>query len=144
MPLDEILPNDLRAPREARQAIARFLARADLPQLIDDAQLLATELVTNAVRHATGPISVRAYVRDGYLRLEVCDSAADCPPELREADPDAEGGRGMDLVDKLSSRWGWRVSEHAKVVWLDLRVGSTDSPRVPLLDPGPPAEPGPA
>jgi anti-sigma regulatory factor (Ser/Thr protein kinase) len=122
MPLDADLPDDLRAPREARMAIARFLARADLPQLIDDAQLLASELVTNAVRHARGPISVRAYVHDGFLRLEVCDAAVDCPPLPRPARPDDEGGRGMALVEKLSTRWGWQVTEHAKVVWLDLRI----------------------
>jgi anti-sigma regulatory factor (Ser/Thr protein kinase) len=122
MPLDEILPNDLRAPREARQAVARFLARADLPQLIDDAQLLASELVTNAVRHARGPISVHANVRDGFLRLEVTDSSVDRCPHPRDADPDDEGGRGMELVEKMSARWGWRTTESSKVVWLDLRL----------------------
>lgn len=122
MPLDELLPNDLRAPGEARQAIARFLARANLPQLIDDAQLLASELVTNAVRHARGPITVRAYVRDGFLRLEVCDSCRDTAPERREATPDDENGRGMELVDKLAARWGCRTTTESKVVWLDLRV----------------------
>jgi len=122
MALHEILPNDLRAPREARQAIARFLSKAQLSQLTDDAQLLASELVTNAVRHASGPIDVRAYVRDGFLRLEVGDSAVDCGPKPRDAAPDDEGGRGMELVDKLSARWGWRACGHVKVIWLDLPV----------------------
>ncbi|HEX6887386.1 MAG TPA: ATP-binding protein [Candidatus Nanopelagicales bacterium] len=122
MPLDEILPNDLRAPREARHAVARFLARAELPQLIDDAQLLVSELVTNAVRHARGPIAVRAQVRDGFLHLEVGDCVPDCGPEPREARAEDEGGRGMELVEKLSARWGWQVTDHAKVVWIDLRV----------------------
>jgi len=120
MALHEILPNDLLAPREARQSIARFLSKAQLSQLTDDAQLLASELVTNAVRHASGPIDVRAYVRDGFLRLEVGDSAVDCGPEPRDAEPEDEGGRGMELVDKLSARWGWRACGHVKVVWLDL------------------------
>ncbi len=120
MALHEILPNTLMAPREARIAIARFLSKAQLSQLTDDAQLLASELVTNAVRHATGPIDVRAYVRDGFLRLEVGDSCVDRAPEKRQADPDDEGGRGMELVDKLSARWGWRACGDAKVVWLDL------------------------
>ena len=122
MALHETLPNDLHAPREARSAVARFLSRAHLPQLADDAQLLASELVTNAVRHATGPIDVRAYVRDGFLRLEVSDAAFDRGPARREAQPDDEGGRGMELVDKLSARWGWRATGHSKVVWLDLEV----------------------
>ena len=122
MALHKILPNDLLAPREARQAIARFLSKAQLSQLTDDAQLLASELVTNAVRHASGPIDVRAYVRDGFLRLEVGDSAVDCEPEPRDAAPEDEGGRGMELVDKLSARWGWRACGHVKVIWLDLPV----------------------
>ncbi len=84
MALHEILPNTLMAPREARIAIARFLSKAQLSQLTDDAQLLASELVTNAVRHASGPIDVRAYVRDGFLRLEVGDSSVDrCPGATR-------------------------------------------------------------
>ena len=120
MALHEILTNDLLAPREARQAVARFLSKAHLSQLTDDAQLLASELVTNAVRHASGPIEVRAYVRDGFLRLEVGDSAGDSAPVPRVASPDDEGGRGMELVDKMSERWGWRVRGPVKVVWLDL------------------------
>ena len=128
MALHEILPNTLMAPREARIAIARFLSKAQLSQLTDDAQLLASELVTNAVRHASGPIDVRAYVRDGFLRLEVGDSSVHCTPELRQADADDESGRGMELVDKLSARWGWRARGHIKVVWLDLPMPS-GSPR---------------
>ena len=122
MALHEILSPDARAPREARHAVARFLTAAHLPQLTDDAELLASELVTNAVRHAGGPIDVRAYVRDGFLRLEVADSAIDRQVAPRTARPDDEGGRGMELVDKLSARWGWRTTGHSKVVWLDLPV----------------------
>ncbi|HYN57241.1 MAG TPA: ATP-binding protein [Motilibacterales bacterium] len=122
MALHEILPNTLLAPREARIAIARFLSKAQLSQLTDDAQLLASELVTNAVKHASGPIDVRAYVRDGFLRLEVGDSSVDRCPEPRCASAEDEGGRGMELVDKLSARWGWRARGHVKVVWLDLAV----------------------
>lgn len=122
MALHEILPSDARAPREARHAVARFLTSAHLPQLTDDAELLASELVTNAVRHASGPIDVRAYLRDGYLRLEVADSAVDRQVVPRTAHADDEGGRGMELVDKLSARWGWRSTGHSKVVWLDLPV----------------------
>ena len=120
--MHEILPNDLRAPREARIAIERFLARAQLPQLSDDAQLLTSELVTNAVRHAHGPIDVRAYVRDGFLRLEVADSEVEHAPVPRSAGPEDQGGRGMELVDRMSARWGWRARGHVKVVWLDLPV----------------------
>ena len=125
MALHKILTDDLLAPREARQAVARFLSTAHLSQLTDDAQLLASELVTNAVRHATGPIEVRAYVRDGFLRPEAGDSCCDQGPEPRQASADDEGGRGMELIDKLSSRWGWRIRGPIKVVWLDLPMQSS-------------------
>lgn len=122
MALHKTLHNDLRAPGQARHAIATFLDRAHLSTITDDAQLLATELVTNAVRHARGPIDVRAYVRDGFLRMEVWDHDPDAAPAARTADSDDEDGRGLDIVEKVSSRWGWRSSNGAKVVWIDLRL----------------------
>lgn len=122
MPMDRTLPNDLRAPREARAAVSDFLTGVGLSWLIDDAQLLTSELVTNAVRYARGPIVVRAALRDGFVRLEVSDAAVDAAPAPRVAAPNDEGGRGMELVDKLSARWGWQIDAQAKVVWLDLTV----------------------
>ena len=122
MPLDQTLPNDLRAPREARLAVTKYLTGAGLPQLVDDAQLLASELVTNAVRHAGGPIRVRARLGDGFVRIEVSDAAADRAPQPRQSGPDDVGGRGMELVEKLSVRWGWQTSPEAKVVWIELRA----------------------
>ena len=134
MALHEILTNSMTAPREARQAMARFLSKAKLSQLTDDAQLLASELVTNAVRHSSGPIDVRAYVRDGFLRLEVGDSAVDRAPLPRTAVPDDEGGRGMELVEKLSARWGWRARGPVKVVWLDLPMPGREPAPVEVED----------
>ena len=122
MRLDQTLPNDLRAPREARLAISRFLTGAGLPQLVDDAQLLASELVTNAIRHACGPVQVSARLSEGFVRIEVCDSSEDTAPAPRHAGPDDEGGRGMELVEKLSVRWGWQSTPGRKVVWLDLSL----------------------
>ena len=122
MALHKTLENDSRAPGQARQAIAKFLDRTHLSKLSDDAQLLASELVTNAVRHARGPIDVRAYVRDGFLRMEVWDRQADVNPAPRTAEEDDESGRGMDIVEKVSSRWGWHKVDGGKVVWIDLRL----------------------
>lgn len=120
MALHETLANDCRAPRAAREAIATFLTTAGLSHLIDDAQLLTSELVTNAVRYAEGPIELRADVGQGFLRLEVGDCAAERVPQQRVAQPDDESGRGMQLIDRLSSDWGWRICGDGKVVWLDL------------------------
>lgn len=128
MALHKIFPNDAFAPREAREAVARFLSKAQLSALTDDAQLLTSELVTNAVRHASGPVDVRAYVHDGFLRLEVGDSMADAGPQQRVAQPEDEHGRGMELVDKLAARWGWRVRGPMKIVWLDLATRVSNAP----------------
>ncbi len=122
MALHEILANDARAPRAARQAVTAFLNSEHLDVLIDDAQLLTSELVTNAVRYGAGPIELRAYVHDDALRLEVGDAAADRLPARRLAQPQDEGGRGMELVELLASSWGWRVCGAAKTVWLDIAV----------------------
>ncbi|MGB8020248.1 MAG: ATP-binding protein [Candidatus Nanopelagicales bacterium] len=122
MALHAILDNNPCAPREARHAIAEYLETVDLQRLTDDAELLTSELVTNAVRHASGPIDVLAYVHAGYLRIEVADADTEHSPSPRTADPDDEGGRGMELVSKLSARWGWRAAGHSKVVWFDLTV----------------------
>ena len=122
MALHKTLDNDPQAAGQARQAIAKFLDRTHLSKLTDDAQLLASELVTNAVRHARGPIDVRAYVRDGFLRVEVWDRHAEASPKPRDAEDDDENGRGMDIVEKLSTRWGWHRVDGGKVVWIDLRL----------------------
>lgn len=122
MALNMILGNDHRAPSEGRQAVTAFLQEEHLAHLVDDAALLTSELVTNAVRHAEGQIVLRAYVRDGYLRLEVCDGAAEHAPLRRVAHPDDERGRGMELVDTMAAEWGWQTRGEGKVVWLDLPV----------------------
>lgn len=122
MGLQRILPHDLSSPAEARRAIRSFLRSADLPKLEEDAELLASELVTNAVRHARGPVEVRAEVRDDHLHLEVRDGSVDQVPHPRHADDEDEGGRGLDLVAKLAVRWGWRTVGQVKTVWLDLPI----------------------
>lgn len=122
MVLHATLPCDRLAPRTARRAVTAFLQAHDLPELVDDAVLLTSELVTNAVRHASGPIHVDAYVQTKRLRLEVGDQAIGDGPAPRQADPDDENGRGMELVDKVANAWGWGRQGDRKVVWLELAL----------------------
>jgi anti-sigma regulatory factor (Ser/Thr protein kinase) len=117
-------PADPGAVRTARSAVRGQLREWDLDGLADIAALLVSELVTNALRHATGPIGVRL-VRpvgpDGVLRVEVSDPLPD-PPRERVARPEDESGRGLQLVAGACSRWGARPGETGKTVWFELAV----------------------
>ena len=86
----------------------------------EDAALLASEVVTNALRHAPGgSISVRAE-RDGeQLVVQVLDASPE-EPMLLEADPWGERGRGMALVDAIADEWGVAPHPAGKVVWFRL------------------------
>ncbi|WP_280862749.1 MULTISPECIES: ATP-binding protein [unclassified Streptomyces] len=117
-------PADPGAVRAARTAVRNRLAAWNLDGLADIAALLVSELVTNALRHATGPIGVRL-VRpeavDGVLLVEVSDPLPD-PPRERIAALDDESGRGLQLVAHAARRWGTRPGVTGKTVWFELSV----------------------
>jgi anti-sigma regulatory factor (Ser/Thr protein kinase) len=106
----------------ARQFLARHLDAWGLQQLTDSAELVVSELVTNAVRHAHPPygnvISTRFERLESGVRIEVHD-ANNSKPEPREASAEEESGRGLGLVDALTGGH-WGVSDRTgpgKVVW---------------------------
>ncbi|CAL9571164.1 hypothetical protein SUDANB176_04842 [Streptomyces sp. enrichment culture] len=117
-------PADPGAVRAARSAVRARLRAWGLDSVGDLTALLVSELVTNALRHATGPIGVRL-VRPaglgGVLLVEVSDPLPDFPHE-RVARPDDEGGRGLQLLDSTSRRWGTRPGGAGKTVWFELAV----------------------
>lgn len=117
-------PADPGAVRAARTAVRDRLAAWNLDGLADIAALLVSELVTNALRHATGPIGVRL-VRpeavDGVLLVEVSDPLPD-PPRERVAALEDESGRGLQLVAHAARRWGTRPGATGKTVWFELSV----------------------
>ncbi|MFI7339760.1 ATP-binding protein [Streptomyces sp. NPDC050085] len=120
-------PADPTAVRKARAAVRAQLAEWGLEELGDVTTLLVSELVTNAMRYASGPIGVRlcrtAGQRDA-LRVEVSDPLPD-PPRARAAAPDDEGGRGLQLVACASRRWGTKPGGGAsggKTVWFELAL----------------------
>jgi anti-sigma regulatory factor (Ser/Thr protein kinase) len=95
---------------------------------VDAAVLLVSELFGNSVRHSgsgtqgeTVTVAVRA--TDGIVRVEVTDRSGPGVPELRPADRDAEGGRGLRLVAGLAARWGWRRRGGRTVTWFELSRG---------------------
>ncbi|WP_200306847.1 ATP-binding protein [Streptomyces adelaidensis] len=117
-------PAEPGAVRTARSVVHRRLREWGLDALGDITVLLVSELVTNALRHATGPIGVRL-VRpagpSGTLLVEVSDPLPDLPLE-RAAHLDDEGGRGLQLVACSSRAWGTRPGEAGKTVWFELAV----------------------
>lgn len=82
--------------------------------------LLVSELVTNALRYASGPIGVRLARRAGPVLLVEVSDPVPAPPLVRIAAPDDESGRGLQLVARTSRRWGTRRGEQGKTVWFEL------------------------
>jgi hypothetical protein len=106
--------------RRARVLVRSTLDLWDLEALADDAELLVSELTTNALRYAAGLISLRLALCD-HLRCEVGDDEPTLPT-LRHPLPGSETGRGLNLVDQLASRWGSTRTRTGKLVWFELRV----------------------
>ncbi|MDF2092637.1 ATP-binding protein [Knoellia sp. 3-2P3] len=116
------LPADARAPALARTFLRAAACETHHARVVDDAELLVSELVTNAVLHGAPPITMRVEC-DGSngLRVSVTDRSAD-PARVREADPTDESGRGMRLVDVISDDWGVEPRTGVgKDVWFRLR-----------------------
>ncbi|WP_329066067.1 ATP-binding protein [Amycolatopsis sp. NBC_01480] len=100
---------------------------AGLPRgTVQDTELLATELVTNAFEHAGGPMALRLELPDerAVVRLEVEDCAPDLLPTAAAASPDSYRGRGLLLVDALSAEWGVAGRGSRKTVWAEVPVAN--------------------
>ncbi|MEU3755875.1 SpoIIE family protein phosphatase [Streptomyces olivoreticuli] len=106
--------------RQARRLARRALARWGLDELSDAVELLVSEVITNAVRYAERPISLRL-LRTDVLRCEVGDDVPQLP-RLRQARPSDEGGRGLYLVNRLARRWGATRLSTGKVVWFEMAL----------------------
>jgi serine phosphatase RsbU (regulator of sigma subunit)/anti-sigma regulatory factor (Ser/Thr protein kinase) len=111
---------ELTAARRARVLIGRPLRQWNLDELIPVAELLVSELVTNAVRYAQGPIGLRL-VLENALVCEVFDDSA-ALPRLRYPGVEDERGRGLQVVSQLAQRWGARRTPSGKVVWCELAL----------------------
>ena len=111
---------ELTAARRARFLIGRPMRRWGLTELIPMAELVVSELVTNAVRYAQGPIGLRLVLEDGLVCEVFDDSAA--LPRLRYPGTEDERGRGLQVVSQLAQRWGARRTPSGKVVWCELSL----------------------
>ncbi len=125
----------LAEPKEV--SVLRGLTRArlsdwGLQELSDSAQLCVSELVSNVITHVGcgTPVNLTVSLRGARLRIELRDPDARALPTLVEASDDAEGGRGMALVDALTERWGVELYDNSKVTWCEL-VATPTTPAAP-------------
>ncbi len=115
------LEPDFQSVRQARMLIRDPLKRWGLEDLEPVTELLVSELVTNAIRYASGEILLRLVLESDSLVCEVHDSSPALPRVL-QVDRDAENGRGLHVVSQLASRWGARRTHSGKVVWCEQTV----------------------
>ncbi|MFD7643807.1 SpoIIE family protein phosphatase [Kitasatospora sp. NPDC059795] len=127
--LRSVLPEDTVAwtieadPSEVavvREAASRALEQWGLGELVFTTELVLSELVTNAIRYAGGPVMVRL-IRSSVLTCEVSDPSA-TQPRMRRARLTDEGGRGLYLVAQLTERWGSRYTRTGKTIWAEQRL----------------------
>ncbi|MFD7685208.1 SpoIIE family protein phosphatase [Streptomyces sp. NPDC059781] len=111
------LPADPAVVAEARRTSTRQLARWGLDDLVFTTELVVSELVTNAIRHAGGPVRLRL-IHERALVCEVFDGGATAP-HLRHPRAMDEGGRGLLLVSQLAQRWGTRFVPDGKIIWAE-------------------------
>ncbi|MFD3943348.1 SpoIIE family protein phosphatase [Streptomyces sp. NPDC058579] len=104
-----------------RAAAETQLRAWGLEELAFTTELVLSELVTNAIRYAGGPVRVRL-IRAGRLICEVSDPSA-THPRMRRARLTDEGGRGLYLVAQLTARWGSRYSRSGKTIWAEQEFG---------------------
>ncbi|MFJ6940226.1 SpoIIE family protein phosphatase [Streptomyces sp. NPDC101132] len=121
LPADRIagwdVPADPARVCDVRTAVTARLAAWGLEELGFAAELMLSELVTNAMRYGTEPIRVRL-IHDRTLICEVSDGSSTAP-HLRRAATTDEGGRGLFLVAQLAQSWGTRYTPRGKVIWAE-------------------------
>lgn len=116
----ETFDRELSSSRAARRFMAETLATWHCDELLDSVNLLVSELVTNAVVHAGSEAEVAVVLTPDVLRVEVADSGGGTPTK-KHAEAWATSGRGMALVDAVSSSWGVESRPGGgKIVWFEL------------------------
>ena len=113
------LPCDVKSVSKARSFARDVLGGSGLEGLVGDCQLLVSELVTNVVLHAGTDLNVRCFTFSNAVRFEIRDGSA-VLPGIRHYDATSTTGRGIRLVEEISSRWGASRESHGKVVWFEM------------------------
>ncbi|ANP56854.1 histidine kinase [Streptomyces griseochromogenes] len=128
------VPRDPAAVAPVRTACVRRLTEWGLEQVAFTAELILSELITNAVRYGAEPITVRLLrtvsaggPAAGTLIFEVADGSS-TSPRLRRAKVTDEGGRGLFLVARFAERWGTRYTPTGKVIWAERPLHDSATP----------------
>ena len=135
--LEVELPRDPDAPGRARRLIGELAASVLDRDELERATLAISELVTNAVVHGQGVISMRASLDRDRLLVEVIDEGSGFERVVRERSFEDLGGRGLDIVDAETSRWG--LFEGTTHVWFEIersgpRLGAEDTPTLDAFE----------
>jgi anti-sigma regulatory factor (Ser/Thr protein kinase) len=120
-----ILPAALTTPAEARAVVEAI--GSDLPEpVLIDVKLLMTELVANALKHASRGIQavIIRITRNHFVRVEVLDPGPMFNPDPRPPGTGTGSGRGLFLVEAVANAWGVEPEEAGKKVWFELRVAA--------------------
>jgi anti-sigma regulatory factor (Ser/Thr protein kinase) len=125
------LPRTVEAPMWARVQLKEWFEGELDQDRLHTAKLLTSELVTNAVVHGSGQITLRAGLDSDRLVVEVIDEGSGFEHDVRQQDFDQLGGLGLHIVDAAASRWG--VREGTTHVWFELerpgpRIGKDEQP----------------
>lgn len=113
------LPGTPRSVQLARFYVRTALDYHDLGGYAEDAEIVTSELASNAIRHAAAPtfgLQVMRLAGTGAVAVIVTDPSPR-PPIRRDPTGDAEHGRGLNIVDALSATWGWRPQDPGKAVY---------------------------
>jgi anti-sigma regulatory factor (Ser/Thr protein kinase) len=129
------LPLGVDAPTAARHAVMAVLGGWGFRDeaWLQAAAVVVSELVTNAVRHGGGAVAFTVQSHDDQVVLCVADGSSVVP---RRRDPDEAGGRGLAVIEALSTGWGVRDHEGGKQVWVELKPYPGPLPARPGTDRG--------
>ncbi|MEO5878293.1 MAG: ATP-binding protein [Streptosporangiaceae bacterium] len=117
-----VLPGELISARHARRWLREQLGDLD-EAVVDDTVLLSNELVVNALRYTDGEVVFGAGRNGNLVRVEVADNGSASSPEIGAYDPTctSEGGRGLQILDELATRWGVTfLPNGGRNVWFEL------------------------
>jgi anti-sigma regulatory factor (Ser/Thr protein kinase) len=111
-----LLPAEHQSAGLARRLVGEVLVDH---AIVDDAVLVTSELVANAVDYGAGPIDLELRLDAACVRITVTHDAAAGEPTVRRARIDDEGGRGLAITAALAARWGWNRPDQRMSVWAE-------------------------
>jgi anti-sigma regulatory factor (Ser/Thr protein kinase) len=123
-----VLPSEPSSVRTVRGRLAEVLQ--GVPECpVDDVLLAASEVTTNAVVHGEGPMAVRVWPNADVVRFEVTDNGRAVPCANLDPTQEAENGRGLLIVDVLTSRWGVAPADPGpgKTLWFEIDRRAADA-----------------